>query len=295
VARPLPFHFTTELPLTNPVPVTVRVKAAPPAVPLAGASNVIVGAGLFARLMVNARFPDVPPPGVGLNTVTCAVPAAMISAAVIAAFSCVALTNVVVRLVPFQFTTELPLTNPLPFTVKVKAAPPGVALVGASVVIVGAGFPGPVTTPPVPRSVMMLPPGETATVLVSPMGVLVTPEAMVRFTTPTVPLAMIAAFRPSARQVYVPAPEAQVNVLPALVAAVPAIAEMETTLLGGYVKVHCRAAGWLPAGDVRVRLRETVPLAAAVPDDSCRESVCAEPGRNERTKRIARKSARRPI
>jgi len=250
---------------------------------------------LFAGLTVNGRLPDVPPPGVGLNTVTCAVPALPISAAVIAAWSCVALTNVVVRLVPFQFTTELPLTKPVPFTVKVKAAPPAVALVGASVVIVGAGFPGPVTTPPVPRSVTVLPAGETATVFVSPMDVLVTPEAMVRFTTPTVPLAMIAAFMPSATQVYVPALEAQVNVLPALVAAVPAIAEMETTLLGGYVKVHWRAAGSLPAGDVRLRLREAVPLAAAVPDDSCRESVCAEPGRNERTKRSARRSGRRPM
>ena len=70
VARLAPFQFTAEMPLTNPVPFTVRVKAAPPAVPLVGASDVIVGAGLFAGLMVNGRLPDGPPPGVGLNTVT---------------------------------------------------------------------------------------------------------------------------------------------------------------------------------------------------------------------------------
>jgi len=84
-----------------------------------------------------AAVPDVPPPGAGLVTVTCPVPAAAMSAAVIAAVNCVALTYVVVRLDPFQFTTE-PLMNPVPATVSVKAAVPAVALAGDSVLIVGA-------------------------------------------------------------------------------------------------------------------------------------------------------------
>src|SRR5207302_1826184 len=130
VARTLPFQFTTEPPLTNPVPFTVRVKAAPPAVTLVGASDVTVGAGVFAGLIGKGKLADVPPPGVGFNTVTCAVPAALISTAVMAACNCVALTYVVVRPAKFQFTIELPLTKPVPFTVRVKAAPPAVALVG---------------------------------------------------------------------------------------------------------------------------------------------------------------------
>ena len=65
--------------------------------------------------------------------------AAPISAAVMAACNCVALTNVVVRLVPFQFTTD-PLMNPVPFTVRVKAAVPAVAVDGDSEVIVGTGL-----------------------------------------------------------------------------------------------------------------------------------------------------------
>jgi hypothetical protein len=67
------------------------------------------------------------------------VPAAAISAAVMAACSCVALTKVVVRFEPFHCTTEL-LMNPLPLTVRVKAAPPAVALVGEIEVMAGTGF-----------------------------------------------------------------------------------------------------------------------------------------------------------
>ena len=60
----------------------------------------------------------------------------------------------------------------------------------------------------------------------------------------------------------------------ALVATSPGIAEIETTLAGGNVNVNCRAAGSLPAGDVNVRFRDTVPSAAAVPEDKANESVC---------------------
>ena len=62
-----------------------------------------------------------------------------ISAAVIAAVNCVAFTNVVVLAAPLNFTTDVE-TKPVPFTVRVKAAPPAVALVGESEVSVGAGL-----------------------------------------------------------------------------------------------------------------------------------------------------------
>lgn len=85
------------------VPFTVRVKAAPPTVALEGESVASVGDGLFT---VNGEFPDVPPPGAGFATVTLKVPAVAISAAVMEAVSCVALTNVVVAAVPLKFTTD---------------------------------------------------------------------------------------------------------------------------------------------------------------------------------------------
>jgi hypothetical protein len=131
----LPLNFTLEV-VMNPVPFTVSVNAAPPAVAFVGTSVVIVGAGL---LIVNVCAADVPPPGVGFVTVTGTLPAVAISAAVIAAVICVALTNVVVCATPLKFATD-PVMKPVPFSVNVNAAPPAVALVGAIDVSVGAGF-----------------------------------------------------------------------------------------------------------------------------------------------------------
>ncbi len=59
-----------------------------------------------------------------------------------AAVSCVALTKVVVRAFPLKLTVE-PLTKFVPFTVKVKAAPPAMALVGEMLVMVGTNEPSP--------------------------------------------------------------------------------------------------------------------------------------------------------
>src|ERR1700674_855151 len=75
-------------------------------------------------------------PAAGLVTVTAAIAAVVMAAAGIAAVNCAALTNVVVRAAPAKFTTE-PATKFVPFTVKVKAAPPVAVLVGEIVVIVG--------------------------------------------------------------------------------------------------------------------------------------------------------------
>ena len=127
----------TVAPVTNPVPVSVNGKAAPPTVAFAGAIEARVGAE--TGLIVKDRTPDMPPPGAGFVTVTLAVPAVAISAAVIAAVTCVALMNVVVLAVPLNFTTEVD-TNPVPLTVSVNAAPPAVALVGEIDVSVGAGL-----------------------------------------------------------------------------------------------------------------------------------------------------------
>ena len=138
VVRFAPFHRTTE-PATKFVPVTVSVNAAEPAAAEIGVMLVNVGAGLLAAVTVNDTCPEVPPPGVGLNTVTCAVPADATSAADIAAVSCVAEPNVVVRFAPFHRTTE-PATKFVPVTVSVNAAEPVAVEVGVMLVNVGAGL-----------------------------------------------------------------------------------------------------------------------------------------------------------
>src|SRR5882724_458453 len=135
VVRLLPFQRTTDDP-TKFVPIAVSVNAASPATALVGEIDVSVGAGL---LIVNVCALEVPPPGVGLNTVTDAVPPVAISAAVICAWSCVALTYVVVRLLPFQRTTDV-IAKFVPVAVSVNAAPPAEALVGEIELSVGTGF-----------------------------------------------------------------------------------------------------------------------------------------------------------
>ena len=82
---------------------------------------------------------DVPPPGAGVMTLTCAVPATDTSAAAMMAVSCEALPNAVVRELPFQSTVEL-LVNPLPLTTSVRGPVPAVAEAGASPLTTGAGL-----------------------------------------------------------------------------------------------------------------------------------------------------------
>ena len=127
----------TVAPVTKPVPVRVSVKAAPLTVAMVGAIELSVGPE--TALIVKERVADVPPPGAGFVTLTVAVPAVAISAAMIAAVNFVVLTNVVVLVAPLNFTSDVD-TKPVPLTVKVKAAPPAVALVGEREVAVGAGL-----------------------------------------------------------------------------------------------------------------------------------------------------------
>ena len=129
-----PLKFTVA-PFTKPTPLTVNVNAAEPAATVEGESELIVGTALL--IVKEAAFEA--PPGAGFITVTLAVPALAISAAVIAAVNCVTLMNVVVLAVPLNFTTDVE-TKEVPFTVRVKAAPPAVALVGESDVTAGAGL-----------------------------------------------------------------------------------------------------------------------------------------------------------
>ena len=72
-----------------------------------------------------------PPPGPGLVTVTEAVPATATSETTMVAVNRVLATNVVVLGLPFHFTID-PGKKPMPFTVRVNPAPPGVALSGIS-------------------------------------------------------------------------------------------------------------------------------------------------------------------
>ena len=107
VVRAAPFQRTSEV-ATKLLPFTVSVNAAPPAAALVGASDVSAGTGFAGALMVNDIGVRGPPAAAGVTTVTGALPAAAMSLAGIAAVTCPAFTNVVVRAAPFQRTSEVP-------------------------------------------------------------------------------------------------------------------------------------------------------------------------------------------
>src|SRR4051812_21367491 len=91
-----------------------------------------------ARIANGDAF-DAPPPGAGENTRIVAEPAVAMSAAPIAACTCVLLTNVVGRAAPFHCTTDVAM-KPVPVMVSVNAAPPAGAFSGDRAVIAGTGF-----------------------------------------------------------------------------------------------------------------------------------------------------------
>jgi hypothetical protein len=98
-------------------PMTERMKALPLAAAFAGMSELIDGTGSDeGAVMVKVRELEFVE---ALDTKTVAVPGEAVSAYVMAALSCVALTKVVGRGEPFQFTTS-PFTKFVPFTSKVK-------------------------------------------------------------------------------------------------------------------------------------------------------------------------------
>jgi hypothetical protein len=111
-------------------PASVTVTLAPPTTLVVLTDNV----GAAAELMANGTDAEVPADVE--NTLTCAVPADAISAAAMAACSCVESMNVVGLSEPFHRTTDVAL-YPAPLTLSVNAGPPAVALDGDNELIVG--------------------------------------------------------------------------------------------------------------------------------------------------------------
>ena len=120
-----PFHSTAE-PETKLVPTTESVKAEPPAVAEAGLKLLTV-----SPLIVNVAGLVLSPPG--SVTVTFTLPELAMRLAGTVAANCVELKKAVVSALPFHCTVELE-TKPFPFTMSVKAGPPGEAASGLRLV-----------------------------------------------------------------------------------------------------------------------------------------------------------------
>jgi hypothetical protein len=122
----------TVAPGANPVPLTVKAKDGCPADTLGGLSELIVG-GAVEPFTVKLTLLE---PRPFATTIMGNVPGAAIRFAGTNAVNWVGLTNVVCNGTPFQYANVADV-NPVPLTVRVKAAPPTLALAGLSELIVG--------------------------------------------------------------------------------------------------------------------------------------------------------------
>jgi hypothetical protein len=120
------------------VPVTISENCALPVVTPDGESEVICGTGLAAPSIVNWMVRVVPPPGLGVETETTAVPAFWMSLAKICAVSSPVELNRLLRADPFHNTEEDGVKFD-PVTIRVNAGWPATMFVGEIVWIVGVG------------------------------------------------------------------------------------------------------------------------------------------------------------
>ena len=138
-----PLNSTTEDEV-NRAPLTVSVKAAPPAAALLGESELIKMEPTGNIEMFDLRFG-------GLTTDTCRIVSANMKEAGTTAVNCAGLTNVVCITWAFTSTVD-DGPKPLPFTVSVRVGCPAMTLSGESVPTTGVTGAGVGVFPPQPAN-----------------------------------------------------------------------------------------------------------------------------------------------
>jgi hypothetical protein len=125
-------------------------------------------------------------------------PAVAVKVAEVAAAGTVIEATTGSKLLVLESETVVPPLGAAPLSVTVQVVLPELVIVeGAQDSELRDGaVAAPVTVPPVTASAMVLPAGEDAAVLVIAIDVLVTPAAIVKFTTATVPFGIMVGFRP---------------------------------------------------------------------------------------------------
>jgi hypothetical protein len=169
------------------------------------------------------------------------VPAVAAKVAVVLPFPTVTETGTANAAALLDSATVAPAAGAAVFSETVQAEdPPVLSDAGAQLraLRVGGGGAAAVTVPPTPVSDSELSRAFTPNVLATLMVVRATPDGIVTLTTATTPLCITVVFKPVSRQRYEPEPAEQESDLPAALVLGPAIALIEETPVGGYVKVH---------------------------------------------------------
>jgi hypothetical protein len=155
----LPFQLTKS-PAAKFVPLTVSVNAGPPGAAFWGENGElaeIVGPLSWTGLITKVTAADVPPPGAGFVTVTCAIPTLATSAGGIMTESWVeAVSKFTARWKPFHSAVEVSM-NPLPATWRTKGSLPTVIFGGNKPQLETGGVPHPITGVAFKEEVELLP------------------------------------------------------------------------------------------------------------------------------------------
>lgn len=130
------------------------------------------------------------------------------------------------------------------------------------------------TPAPAAETVKRLPSGPAPSKFDIAIGVVTAFGARVSWTSAATPDARVLVFRPVRRHVYEPATPAQDGVLPEAEAAAPVPIETAEIWPGGYVSVHCKAAGAVPETEITSGSVTVLP-GLAIADDKLTLEVCA--------------------
>jgi hypothetical protein len=150
------------------------------------------------------------------------------------------------------------------------------------VTVTGGGGARTITVPLTPVSGTVVADGVAPT---TPTTSIVAVAAAVTSMMATTPSGIVVWLKPVSKHIYVPVPALQLMLFPAPLAAAPIFAFIAEIAAAGNCRVHCKADGAIPVGDVSVRFKLTGLPALVLADDNASVPDCPNTGDSARAKR----------
>jgi hypothetical protein len=150
------------------------------------------------------------------------------------------------------------------------------------VTVTGGGGARTVTVPLTPVSGTVVADGVAPT---TPTTSIVAVAEAVTSMMATTPSGIVVWLKPVSKHIYVPVPALQLMLFPAPLAAAPIFAFIAEIAAAGNCRVHCKADGAIPVGDVSVRFKLTGLPALVLADDNASVPDCPNTGDSARAKR----------